>query len=940
MDKNSTVFITIAQGLLAGMCAPEKVTMSEINGAISSADSVYPIEKNGVDIKAIRKELIRRYSFWIGNDRTITNDEGHVAWLSIGLKTDWRYWHRYRQLLEKKLAWSAIESLDKTTDKVLGALEDPNRSDSWDRRGLVVGHVQSGKTSHYTGLICKAADAGYRIIVVLAGLHNNLRSQTQIRLEEGFLGYFKDDNNWITTGVGELDSDVELRPHCPTTRANNGDFRKTIAGHTVAPEEKPWLFVVKKNKTVLTQLLSWIKSSVADTVDPETGERKVSYRSLLVIDDEADSASVDTGEQLYNGEGQPDLEYEPKTINRLTRQLLNCFDRKAYVGYTATPFANIFIHEHSETKKEGKDLFPSAFIMNLPSSSNYVGPNEVFGLSSLAEDGGRSGGLPLIKSINDHIDVEEPKRSWLPPRHKNGFKPYSERESGIPASLEQAVQVFVLSCVIRDLRGQVNQHSSMLIHVTRFTSVQADVASQVDSYVSDIKRRLVRKIGGSDILRSFYDLWKNEFSPVSERLNETFKDDNTDVFSWEVVAARLIDVLEQIDVKEVNGTSKDVLDYERAPTGIKVIAIGGDKLARGLTLEGLTVSYFLRASKMYDTLMQMGRWFGYRPDYLDLCRLYITDELWEWFEHITDAADQLREEFDLMIDSGSSPKDYGLKVQSHPSLMITSPLKMRSAKTMHLSYSGCVSETVSFSLSEQVRGSNLTALTGLVSNMGNAVSIPKRDRVGSVESWKGGYWSQVSYEHILEFLDSYSTHPSSIKADSKLLMAFIEQMAEKHGELKNWNVAIIGGSSSKVVEIQGVMDPINCAKRKKRGEHLDRYSFGRLLSPKDEGIDTGNEVWLQALDITKQHWTDTKGSTIGSSPKVPSGLSIRYVKGSLSVNDGLLMLYLLDPSEAGLDQSKAPFVGFGMSFPTSEYGTKVEYKVNNVYWTGELGGEI
>ncbi len=156
-------------------------------------------------------------------------------------------------------------------------------------------------------------------------------------------------------------------------------------------------------------------------------------------------------------------------------------------------------------------------------------------------------------------------------------------------------------------------------------------------------------------------------------------------------------VVSSIEVRQINGSARDILDYElNRETGLNVIAIGGDKLSRGLTLEGLTVSYFLRASRMYDTLMQMGRWFGYRPGYLDLCRLYTTPELNEWFQHITEANEELRQEFDHMAAVGGTPRDYGLKVMSHPALMITSRVKLRTGIELQLSFAGSISETVVF----------------------------------------------------------------------------------------------------------------------------------------------------------------------------------------------------------------------------------------------------
>ena len=173
---------------------------------------------------------------------------------------------------------------------------------------------------------------------------------------------------------------------------------------------------------------------------------------------------------------------------------------------------------------------------------------------------------------------------------------------------------------------------------------------------------------------------------------ETLKD-----FSWEDMRAVLPDVLSDIRVREINGTAKDALDYaENDGTGLKVIAIGGDKLARGLTLEGLCTSYFLRTARMYDTLMQMGRWFGYRDGYLDVCRLYTSQEMVEWFGHIADAAEELRQEFDNMVAAGATPKQFGLRVKSHSVLTVTSRAKMRNARAMQLTYSGDLLQTIVF----------------------------------------------------------------------------------------------------------------------------------------------------------------------------------------------------------------------------------------------------
>ncbi|MGI9211246.1 MAG: Z1 domain-containing protein, partial [Methylococcaceae bacterium] len=537
------------------------------------------------------------------------------AWLTASQRRDWRYWPRYQSLLERKMSIQTVEALDKITDNILGLLENPLREGHWDRRGLVVGHVQSGKTGNYTGLICKAADAGYKIIIVLAGLHNNLRSQTQIRLEEGFLGYQTQTETMVLTGVGEIDTDPAIRPNCATTRAENGDFNTRVANnYAITPEQRPWLFVVKKNKTVLKRLLKWIDVHVAD-MQNNNGHRQVSSFPLLLIDDEADHASVDTGEQLFNADGTPDMEHEPRAINRLIRRILHSFTRKAYVGYTATPFANIFIHRQGETGLEGPDLFPQAFIINLPAPSNYVGPTRLFGFRS---HDGRSGALPCIREVHDHVD-EEGNGGWMPFRHKISHIPLQNGKDEVPPSLREAVASFILACAVRNLRGQENRHSSMLIHVTRFVAVQKEVHRQVEELVRRFKQRIQRGFD-PDLLLEWKNLWEHDFIPVTCQSEQLLSGsgENFPIPDWEDIVAILPYILADISVRAINGTARDALDYADNETiGLKVIAIGGDRLARGLTLEGLCVSYFVRTSRMYDTLMQMGRWFGYRPGYID-----------------------------------------------------------------------------------------------------------------------------------------------------------------------------------------------------------------------------------------------------------------------------------------------------------------------------------
>jgi hypothetical protein len=956
--------VKLVQGLLE-TSDRSTISPSAIQAVLAQVQPLLAMQGSAdLDADWIVEELVRRFSVWIGNDRTLANNVGHVDWLDAPRQRGWRYWQRYREFLEVRLPWAAVAQLHTSTGNVLAHLEDPTREGPWDRRGLVVGHVQSGKTGHYNGLICKAADAGYKIIIVLAGLHNNLRSQTQARLDEGFLGFetSPDKSSLRAVGVGEIDSDHSIRPNFATNRSEGGDFNTKAARHLgITPEQRPWLFVIKKNKTVLEQLLRWIRDHVADTT--ENGERRVSQLPLLVIDDEADNASVDTGEQTWDESGKPDEEHRPTAINRAIRRLLRAFTRSAYVGYTATPFANIFIHENGETATEGPDLFPAAFIVNLAAPSNYVGPRRVFG--GLDEEGQKVE-LPLVIDL-DHAYASD-HLPWMPNKHKSDHVPRTDAGHRMPESLREAIDAFVLVCAARRLRNQASEHCSMLIHVTRFNVVQRTVVSQVDEYVRQLMQRIHRKIDAEALYTRMEEVWRREFVAKGPLIRANAPDIAGPDHSWEEVREALPDAIAEIQVRTINGQAKEALDYvEHRATGLKVIAVGGDKLSRGLTLEGLTVSYFLRASKMYDTLMQMGRWFGYRPGYLDLCRLYTTAELIGWFRHITEAADELRAEFDTMAAQGATPREYGLKVQAHPSLMITSRLKMRAAKDLYLSFSGSVLETVALRRDLAAVSKNLTVTKRLIGKLGPSApefSSPRPD--GREDTWVGARWEEVPAEHIVDFLRSYQTHPDARKVNGPLIADFIESM-RLEGELGNWTVAVIGasdGSEKRERADIGVVVPFI-----QRHPDLDpsdpsRFSIGRLLSPRDEALDLDADAWSDALERTRQNW-ETAGSNpskrrADSAPDRPSGPAIRYVRGMGGPRSqahrerGLLLIYALDPGyrdrkkleeepspvplwdhEQGED--RLPIVAFGISFPASTSGTRVRYKVNNVLWEQEYG---
>jgi len=950
MKSDYDTVLVIAQSMIQNQMSDHALTHDMIAAKVNLVLALDPKWQSSLDPAILVRDLETRFNIWIGRETILSDAEDHVQWLLAERMEGWRCWQRYRQFLETRWSPKSIDALDNVTFQILSLLEDPRRGGAWDRRGLVVGHVQSGKTANYIGLICKAVDAGYKLIIVLAGLHKNLRSQTQMRLDEGFLGYetpLKEaDRGKRFIGVGLENPEPSLELGSITNRNNNGDFSRKVAEQfSINPGGRPLLFVVKKNASVLLNLLTWVQWS-ASSRDAETGRKIVANVPLLVIDDEADHASVDTGEQSFDEQGNPDLEHDPTAINGRIRRLLHSFEKSAYVGYTATPFANIFIHDRGRTDEEGEDLFPRSFIINLPVPSNYVGPVRIFGLDSNVENEGGMEPLPLVRHITDHADSPslDERSGWIPPKHKSGHRPLFNSQDEVPPSLREAIHAFILACAARRARGQNHKHNSMLIHVTRYTNIQNAVRRQVEEEVRNIKRRLQKGEGEApDTVReTLRRLWEADISPTTRAVQVLIDDPGITSLSWSDIEPHLSRVVIDIQVREINGSAKDILDYEtHRETGLAVIAIGGDKLARGLTLEGLTVSYFLRATRMYDTLMQMGRWFGYRPGYLDLCRLYTTPDLDEWLQHITEASEELRQEFDHMVAVGGTPRDYGLKVRSHPVLMVTSSVKMRHNRELQLSFAGSVSETVVFHRDAQTIENNFRAAEMLLRRLGNPQETdPERPRLGGKpHKWSKTYlWFNVPAQEVTAWLDAVITHPSAVRVNSRLLREYIEKQVAA-GELNQWTVALISGGEEGAFRIaEQDVELIKRTPNLRVPEQVQegRYVIRRLLAPRDEAIDLDLPAYGAALQQTIQEWHEDPGrSRRREKPDTPSGPNIRRQRDP---SNGLLLLYPLSP-QVGNVEGELPVIGFGISFPTSPGARTVTYKVNNIYWSQEYGGD-
>jgi hypothetical protein len=953
--NNYELVRNFAQLFLQKLKSERSLTLEDIRRQVENA-----CQSPGVDELApgepekLIGELEALYQTVIGAERElIGEDEGWEPWLPLRRAgIGWRYWERYRTYLsQRSFPDDVLARLESSTDRVLGLMGDSKREGSWDRRGLVVGLVQSGKTSHYVGTIAKAVDAGYKVIVVLTGFTESLRVQTQDRIEKGLLGYSQrpDPNDRRATiaspcGVDHVDP---IRPRMDSVTTCRDDFKTAFARNfSIQVGRGPIIFVIKKNATVLKNLLQWVTNFGTDK--DAAGNTFVKGIPLLVVDDESDVGSVDTRKGAIDELGDVNEDHDPAKINKQIRKLLSLFDQSSYVGYTATPFANVLIHDQRKAGIDstdglmiGEDLFPRSFIVALPTPSNHVGPTMVFGSSEGGEDSAE--GLPVVRVIGDAEIGEEKADYWVPASHKKDHVPLFLGQDRIPDSLREAVLSFVLVIAARRLRGDAGEHNSMLVHVTRFNDVQEKVYDQIERERQDIVNRLRNKTAHGGVLDELQKLWEvgdESFRETTIALNQRpeiiF---HNPVHSWSEIEAELLEAASSIEVRTINGKAGDVLDYEENNYGLNVIAVGGDKLARGLTLEGLSVSYFLRCSRMYDTLMQMGRWFGYRPGYLDLCRLYTTEDLSDWFAHIADATEELRGEFELMANSGRTPKDFGLKVRSHPTMMVTSAVKSRDGSLLQISFQGTMVQTIDFSRTKEVVERNWGAADKLLKRAEEDFGIhPSTPRKNSA------MWTDVPGDLIVDFLEDYKEHKAARTVRTPELKKYVESQIRKGG-LTEWTVLLSGGgdggSSAKLASAEVQKMDRRWYDQGTTVEDLikaDHYRIKVLINPPDELIDLKDHEAEEALKLDVEDWKATDGVRRGKKTDKPTTPKGRFVRNVRDPARGLLVLHPLLPDKKKAEKADTPILGFVISFPSVDAlgDTPITYIVGNIYQQQEL----
>ncbi|WP_030885325.1 Z1 domain-containing protein [Streptomyces sp. NRRL F-5053] len=748
--------------------------------------------------------------------------------------------------LQEEAGWpeKAVQDLDDASTRIVSLLRHPKERE-FSTRGLVVGHVQSGKTTSFTSVMAKAADRGYKLFIVLSGIHNGLRRQTQARLVRQLV--HPNPTRW--SQLTGLDGDF-----VPVANAKSffGGSNRTHV-----------LCVMKKNAPVLRKFAAWLESAADYLKDAPA----------LIIDDEADQATVNS-----------------PTINPLIRRILDTLPKSAYVGYTATPFANVLIDPSAD------DLYPKDFVVSLPKPEGHFGTEVLFGRYALdGEDpADLDDGYDMIRTVpvEDVADVRPSSRADV-----EGFTPV------ITPTLERALRYFWLSTAARRVRGTGNPHSTMLVH----TSVNTQVHNSFRRPLEQVRDMLRDRLGEPVVRDELRALWDEETARVPA---EEF---GSKKVPFDELLPELTDVLDDCRIIMDNSTSEDRLDYENGD--VVAVAVGGNTLSRGLTLEGLSVSYFVRAASAYDTLLQMGRWFGFRHGYEDLPRIWMTDELRNWFRHVATVEAEIRRDIDVYLREDETPLTFAVRIRTHPSLRVTAAAKMGSAVTAHVSYTGSRVQTHFFRTDAEWLLENQRAATGLLDRASSAAT-----RVDARPE-RGRYvFRDVPHEHVLRFLGEYRFHPRSHDGDPQLISEYIRRRVDA-GSLGRWNVAVVGTPVTNTEQdhtfTSGVTVGLVTRARIKAPSEPDLVDIKTLMSRPDAAVDLHD---------------------------VPSGATERQIMNERSrqlPDTGLLVLYPIDkdssPPEHRKD-SRAPLaadehvIGVALVFPRT--GGEDAGAVDTVIWDG------
>ena len=563
-------------------------------------------------------------------------------WYQDPTDDDNSYWERYVDLLLRKGWNNAVNDIRTSTRDLIDRIPDPN-GEKMDVYGMVVGRVQSGKTANFTGLIARAVDSGYNLIIVLSGTVNNLRNQTQIRLLRELTGHKKHPKGHHVGKPNDQDKEFLL-----LTQEGEQDFGRPDT--TFLYSKRPMLAVIKKNVDIMEKLYRWL----SDTTNKQRENIK-----LLLIDDECDYGSINTNRirpktedlRLSEEDRYEESEEDKKAskTNSYVRGILNLFSTRAYLGYTATPYANVMIDPNPDQAEFdfesgegpvslGDTLYPRNFIKLLKSPDEYIGLEEIF--SDTNEK--------YLRTVEEN-------------EARNIRQGIFERDK-FPKSLEKSLYDYIISGTIK--KNNLNPekwsktHHTMMVHISKSVKIMRPLAKLIDSRIKYWK----------EIIWDHYD---SDFELLKKELRDSWNsyDGNRD-FDIDLVR----DFIEEIqDTRLVNsendeGVKKDELDPDLnfEQSSVIGVIIGGDLLSRGLTVEGLTISYFLRRAGTYDSAIQMCRWNGVRTkSEKDLIRIYMENEMKEDYYHLKRVETDLRLDIEYGHTNAMTPSDYAIRVLIH-----------------------------------------------------------------------------------------------------------------------------------------------------------------------------------------------------------------------------------------------------------------------------------
>ena len=791
------------------------------NDVVQKAKQLFPIILPDLiaspNHNTILKEVVDRYVSEVGiqtfDPEFIDLDSEANYWLYKEKdRISHPFFDRYKLYLSNDgFEPKVIKNIELSCEQILARCANPKTTAPTERKkGLVVGDVQSGKTANYLGLINMAYDYGYRIVVLLAGTTNSLREQTQKRTDSGVIGAKSDS---IGNAIEFLGVGLNTNEHFAVPFTNQvNDFKKFVQKNlnvAIADINKPVVLVVKKIKSVL--------ESVSERLQSELSEKGLDCRSILIIDDEADNASITTSKD-------PE---KPTVINRCIRDIFNKFPIASYVGYTATPFANIFINPYDD--ESYVDLFPTDFIAQLHAPSTYFGGRLVF---------------PNNDTHSKYVRlISENEPNFLPVVHDK-YVTYP----AMAESLKEAINSFVICNVIRTLRGHGLKHRSMMINITRFNDTQALVWVRVTEYLETLRNAIeqlsdmpLTEFCKNRYCNSLYELYQND--SFFKEIREGNINSNTDPIPWNSIQQGLYDEIKKIIVVVINSRNgqmnnldpsgkKKRFDYDdKKDEGARVIAIGGMVLSRGLTLEGLMTSYYSRNAGAYDTLLQMCRWFGYRPKYMDLCRIYLTQVSIDQFDAVLTATEDLKAQFSEMKLRDKKPIDFGLMIKECPdtletTLLITSRNKMRGTQVFErrLNYSGVYADTSKMSKRPAANIQNLDAFKRFCEN----VTFSWRTKDGAPDTHCYYMAQNVSQHYIARLFRNLSIPIENKKFNTNGLAEYIEDS----DQFPYWDVVIANGNSKESNLFMGV-HPVERSFHMKSENDLIRIggSNNRVLDP-------------------------------------------------------------------------------------------------------------